>query len=144
MKFISALCAGLLFGTGLIVSGMTNPAKIQNFLDIFGQWDPSLAFVMGGAVAVTLPGYWILKRRSASLYSGDFRWPTKTTIDSKLIFGSVLFGIGWGVSGFCPGPAITSITTGANYTISAAFFVIPMLVGLALVKLYSERASRVD
>ena len=114
MNFIatlaSALVSGLLFGIGLIVSGMTNPAKIQNFLDVAGSWDPSLAFVMGGAIAVTMPAYILLRKRSAPLFAMAFQWPTATTLDTKLIGGATIFGIGWGASGFCPGPSITAVS----------------------------------
>ena len=103
MRILINLIAGILFGLGLLVSGMANPAKVLNFLDLAGMWDPSLAFVMAGAIAVTLPGYRLVFRRSAPLLSDRFRLPTSTAIDYRLILGAAVFGIGWGRSGFCPG-----------------------------------------
>ena len=100
MRLIISLLAGLLFGLGLIVSGMTNPAKVQNFLDLFGSWDPSLAFVMGGAIAVGLPGFKLAERMNKPLFADSFFKPTRSEIDKRLIGGAVLFGIGWGIGGF--------------------------------------------
>lgn len=131
MHLLSALIAGLVFGLGLIISGMANPEKIQNFLDLFGHWDPSLAFVMGGAIAVTLPGYLLLKKRSKPVLSEEFKWPTATDIDAKLLGGAALFGIGWGISGFCPGPALTSLPMAANGTF---VFTVTMLFGFSAAK----------
>lgn len=136
MKIVSALFAGLLFGAGLIISGMANPLKVQNFLDIFGTWDPSLAFVMGGAIAVTLPGYfWLRTKKQAPLFAENFQWPTRTDLDSKLLAGAAVFGIGWGIGGFCPGPALTALSTG---TISTLVFVIAMLAGLSAAKIAAK------
>lgn len=107
---LSALFAGAIFGLGIALSGMGNPAKVQNFFDIFGTWDPSLIFVMGGALIVTFIGYRVVFGvRSAPLFDLKFHLPTLTGIDAKLIGGSALFGIGWGISGFCPGGAIPAI-----------------------------------
>lgn len=129
-QLIIALFAGLLFGLGLIVSGMTNPAKVQNFLDLFGTWDPSLAFVMGGGLAVNALGYWlIVKKRSAPVFAGAFSLPSRTDLDRDLLVGAGLFGIGWGLVGFCPGPAVTAT---AIVPASALPFVGAMLVGMAL------------
>lgn len=139
MKIISALIAGLIFGVGLIVSGMVNPLKVQNFLDLFGTWDPSLAFVMGGAIAVTLPGYFLLRsKRQAPLFAEKFHWPTRTDLDGRLLAGAAIFGIGWGIGGFCPGPALTALTTGATSTIA---FVIAMLAGLSVAKVAAKNQA---
>lgn len=112
MKLLYALFTGLVFGIGIAVSGMMNPAKVLNFFDVAGTWDPSLAFVMGGAVIVTFIGYRIVWRRSAPLFGGRFQLPGSTVIDAKLIGGSALFGIGWGIAGFCPGAALPALGTG--------------------------------
>ena len=135
----AALGTGLVFGLGLIISGMTNPAKVQNFLDFTGNWDPSLAFVMGGAIAVTLPGFAWIKRYPRPLFSDVFRWPTATDLDARLLGGAALFGVGWGLSGFCPGPALTALPIGATGTL---VFVPAMLIGFMLVKL--RPAQRLD
>lgn len=132
MKSISSLIAGLIFGTGLILSGMANPAKVQNFLDVFGTWDPSLAFVMGGAIAITMPGFWLTQKRTKPLFQDAFHLPTRSDISTRLIIGASIFGIGWGLGGFCPGPAITAIPTGM---IGTSVFVFTMVVGMWLAKL---------
>lgn len=137
MNILFALISGLIFGLGLIISGMANPAKVQNFLDLFGIWDPSLAFVMGGAILVTAPGYWLVRKRSEPFFASNFQIPTRKDFDKKLILGSSIFGIGWGLGGFCPGPAITAIPYGlfGNYAIQETLiFVAAMLAGMALVK----------
>lgn len=128
---IAGLIAGLIFGLGLVISGMADPAKVLNFLDIAGTWDPSLAFVMGGAIAVTLPGYALLRRRDAPLFAQRFSWPTRNDVDAPLLSGAAMFGLGWGVSGFCPGPALTAITLAAPGTL---VFVPAMLVGMTLAR----------
>jgi len=126
-KYMFALSAGLLFGIGLIASGMTNPAKVQGFLDVFGMWDPSLALVMGGAIAVGLVAFAVAKRRTAT-WSGDAMvLATNTVIDSRLIGGGVLFGVGWGIAGFCPGPAVVALGSGLP---QASVFVGAMLAGM--------------
>jgi len=117
MKFITSLLAGLVFGLGLIISGMANPAKVQNFLDVFGTWDASLAFVMGGAIAITLPGYWLTLKRQTPFFHHTFHLPTRTDFDKRLIAGAAIFGIGWGLGGFCPGPALTALPLGASGTL---------------------------
>ncbi len=127
MQLLSALVAGIIFGLGLIVSGMTNPAKVLNFLDVFGNWDASLAFVMAGAIAVTFVGYRVLRGRAAPLFAKAFSWPTRTDINARLISGAALFGIGWGLIGLCPGPALTSATFGG---IATAIFVAAMFAGM--------------
>jgi uncharacterized membrane protein YedE/YeeE len=127
---ISLLC-GLIFGAGLIISQMSNPAKVIGFLDISGQWDPSLAFVMGGAVAVFTIAYRLALRRHAPLFDKSFRMPEKTRLDKPLIIGSLLFGVGWGFAGFCPGPAIVSSGFGDPRVWA---FVATMLAGMVLVR----------
>ena len=138
MKNLSALIAGLVFGLCLAVSGMANPAKVQNFLDLFGTWDPSLAFVMGGAILVTAPGYWLLRKRTQPLFAETFRWPTKTDIDGPLLGGAATFGIGWGLGGFCPGPAITALALGAPGTL---VFIAAMIAGILASNFVSNRAE---
>ncbi len=109
-RIISALGAGLVFGLGIAISGMGNPAKVLNFFDVFGSWDPSLVFVMGGALITTAIGYRIVFRaKSAPMFDTKFHLPTSKTIDAKLVGGSALFGVGWGISGFCPGGAIPAL-----------------------------------
>jgi uncharacterized protein len=107
-----ALASGLLFGLGLLASGMTNPAKVKGFLDLFGAWDPSLALVMAGAIAVTTLGYALARRRSTAWSGEAIDWPTTKGIDKPLILGGVLFGIGWAIAGFCPGPALVAMGAG--------------------------------
>lgn len=131
MQVFAALIAGVLFGIGLIISGMANPAKVQNFLDVFGRWDPSLAFVMAGAIVATTVGFAALRKWDRPLFSQKFSWPTATVIDARLIGGAALFGIGWGLAGFCPGPALTSLLLAAKGTL---MFVPAMLVGMWLAR----------
>jgi uncharacterized protein len=107
------LTAGLLFGAGLVLGGMTDPAKVRGFLDFGGNWDPSLALVMAGAIAAHLPAYRLIRKRSAPVLAASFQVPTRKDIDAKLLLGAALFGLGWGLGGYCPGPAVTSLTTGA-------------------------------
>lgn len=109
---ILSLVSGVLFAFGLALSQMVNPAKVLNFLDIAGDWDPTLAFVMGGALLVTIPAFrWVL-RRPEPLLGGKFHIPTRSDIDARLVIGSALFGVGWGIAGLCPGPAITALASG--------------------------------
>jgi len=118
MGVIGALAAGLLFGVGLILSGMIDPAKVQNFLDIAGAWDPSLAFVMAGAIGVAAPGFWLVRKRPAPLANAQFHVPpADAPIDRRLLIGAGVFGIGWGLAGFCPGPALASLSLGAPATL---------------------------
>ncbi len=131
MQFLMTLSAGLLFGIGLILSGMGNPAKVQNFLDLFGTWDPSLAFVMAGAIIVTMPGFWLVQKRETPLFHDAFQFPTRTDLDVRLITGAATFGVGWGLSGFCPGPALTSVPLAASGTL---IFVLAMGVGMIVAK----------
>lgn len=112
MKLIYAVFTGLVFGVGISISGMINPAKVFNFFDIAGTWDASLAFVMAGAVIVTFIGYRLVWRRNTPLLGGGFQIPTNKTIDARLVGGSAIFGIGWGIAGFCPGAAIPALGTG--------------------------------
>jgi len=112
MKFIYSLFTGLVFGIGIAVSGMMDPAKVLNFFDIVGSWDPSLAFVMGGALLVTFIGYRLVWRMPAPLFGGEFQLPKSRAIDHRLVAGSAIFGIGWGIAGFCPGAAIPALGTG--------------------------------
>ncbi len=129
---------GLLFGIGLIVSGMSNPAKVLNFLDLVGTWDPSLAFVMGGAVLVAFFGYRIVLKREMPIIGAKFDVPTRTDVDMRLIVGPALFGVGWGLGGFCPGPALTAIGLAATGTL---IFVPAMLLGMWIARLLAERRA---
>ena len=120
---------------------MADPAKVQNFLDLFGTWDPSLAFVMGGAIAVTMPGFWLVIRRNKPFFNNVFHLPSRTDLDARLITGSAIFGVGWGLGGFCPGPAITALPLAAEGTL---IFVATMLTGMAASKyVLQRRDSRV-
>jgi uncharacterized membrane protein YedE/YeeE len=124
---LGALLSGLVFGFGLVISGMTQPARVLGFLDIFGVWDPTLAFVMGAALAVSLPGFYFTRRRERPLLTARFRWPTRSEIDAPLIGGAALFGIGWGLVGLCPGPAIVNLATFLQQII---VFVVAMGAGM--------------
>ncbi len=139
MILVVNLLAGLLFGLGLLLSGMTNPAKVLNFLDVAGHWDPSLAFVMGGALIVTAIGYRLTFRRAKPILDASFHVPTSRRIDRKLVVGAMIFGAGWGLVGFCPGPALVSVALGAP----AIFVFVPaMLIGVACASwLKRERAT---
>ncbi len=129
MNRISEFFVGLLFGAGLIVSGMTDPAKVLGFLDLFGAWDPSLALVMGGAILVGVVAFAIAKKRTTTFLGGAMRLPVAREIDKSLVLGSLLFGAGWGLAGFCPGPALVSLAAGQP---KAAAFVLAMVVGMAV------------
>jgi len=126
VRLISALVAGLIFGVGLVVSQMVNPEKVLGFLDLFGQWDPSLAFVMGGALVVTAIGYRLVTRSGQPLAADKFHMPTNRTIDAKLAAGSVLFGMGWGLVGLCPGPALAALSIGG---LPVLVFLLSMFAG---------------
>ena len=129
---LSALLAGLVFGSGIAISGMANPAKVLNFFDPLGTWDPSLAFVMGGALLTTFIGYRVIfGRRQAPLFDTKFHLPTSRTIDARLIGGSALFGVGWGITGFCPGGAIPALGFAPWPT---ALFLIAMGAGILLAR----------
>lgn len=122
-----SLVSGLIFGVGLVLSGMTQPSKVINFLNVAGEWDPSLAFVMVGAIAVHMLAYVWVKRLPNPLLSASWHLPTQTTVDAPLLVGAILFGAGWGLGGYCPGPAIVSLVSGAQSTV---LFVVAMLTGM--------------
>ncbi len=121
------LVAGLLFGLGLMASGMTDPGKVIGFLDLFGTWDPSLALVMGGAIMVGVFAFAVAKKRTTTFLGGVMRVPTSTHLDKRLVLGSLMFGAGWGLAGFCPGPAMVSMADGQP---KALLFLVAMLVGM--------------
>jgi len=123
----TGLVAGLLFGLGLMASGMTDPGKVIGFLDLFGTWDPSLALVMGGAIMVGVFAFAVAKKRTTTFLGGVMRVPTSTHMDKRLVLGSLMFGAGWGLAGFCPGPAMVSMADGQP---KALLFVVAMLVGM--------------
>ena len=135
MKNIYALLAGLIFGLGLIVSGMANPEKVIGFLNIFGRWDPSLAFVLGGAIFVGVFSFKYIVKREKTLLGGSLHLSNEKSINKRLIFGSLIFGLGWGVAGFCPGPALVSLGMGS---LKGALFVIAMLAGMLVFKLVQK------
>lgn len=123
-----ALASGVLFAFGLVVSGMTSPAKVTAFLDVTGAWNPALVFVMAGAIAVYTPIVRLVRGRRAPIFGDRFHWPTASGIDARLVVGSALFGVGWGLSGYCPGPALVSLGGGSR---DVLVFVGAMLVGIA-------------
>ncbi len=132
MYVFTSFLAGLVFGLGLIISGMANPAKVLGFLDITGRWDPSLAFVMAGAIAVGLVSFVVARKRTLSFLGTEMKLATSNSIDKRLVGGSLLFGIGWGIAGFCPGPALVALGMGE---MKAATFVIAMLAGMGIFEL---------
>ncbi|MDB5623193.1 MAG: permease [Devosia sp.] len=129
LRTLSAAAIGLVFGAGIVISGMANPAKVLNFFDVLGNWDPSLLLVMGSALGVTLVGYRLVLRRSAPAFDSMFHLPTKRDLDLPLIGGSALFGVGWGIAGFCPGGAIPALGSGE---LGPAVFVAAMIGGILL------------
>jgi len=135
LRNLAALAAGLLFGLGLIISGMADPAKVLGFLDLAGQWDPSLALVMGGAIAIGLPAFTLARKRHRTLLGEPMQLPTARTIDRRLVLGSLLFGIGWGIAGICPGPALVLLGMASGKGLA---FVLAMLAGMLLFR-WSER-----
>ncbi|MDR7034100.1 YeeE/YedE family protein [Mesorhizobium sp. BE184] len=139
MSFLVNLLVGLLFGIGLVVSGMSNPAKVLNFLDPFGPWDPSLAFVMGGAVVVAFVGYRLVLKRKRPLMDSVFHLPTRKDLDRRLFAGAAIFGIGWGLGGLCPGPALTALGLTAPGVLT---FLPAMFVGLMLARSATGIESR--
>ena len=134
-RLIVAVLCGLLVGAGMVVSDMINPARVLAFLDVTGAWDPSLAFVMGGALLVAAIGYRLVWRRGAPLFGGRFQVPAGTDIDMKLVGGSALFGIGWGIAGFCPGAAIPALGTGRW---EVALFLAAVIVGFWLRRVFAS------
>lgn len=134
MRTLSALVIGLIFGLGISISGMANPAKVLNFFDIFGTWDPSLAFVMAGALAVNIPGYRLAFRRPAPVIEPRFQIPDKRVIDRRLVLGSATFGIGWGIAGFCPGGALPVIST---LEPGVLVFIAALIVGMLVARMPS-------
>lgn len=138
MLILSSLLIGLVFGLGLIVSGMANPAKVLGFLDLAGAWDPSLALVMGAAVSVGLAGFALAGKRVLSLLGAPMQLPSARHIDWRLILGSVAFGIGWGLAGFCPGPALVALGGG---NVKAVIFVLAMLCGMGIYEIFQKMAG---
>ena len=138
MYVFTSLLAGLVFGLGLILSGMANPAKVLGFLDLAGNWDPSLAFVMAGAIGVGVVSFAVARRRALSFLGAEMRLPTARHVDRRLVGGGLLFGVGWGVAGFCPGPALVALGMGEA---KAVVFVAAMLAGMAVFE-FLERARR--
>ena len=136
MLIFTSLLAGLLFGLGLIVAGMTNPAKVIGFLNLAGPWDPSLAFVMAGAIAVGTVAFLIARRRAVSLLGAAMQLPSTRDIDRRLVLGSLVFGVGWGLAGFCPGPGLVALGMGE---FKALVFVAAMLVGMGAFELLERR-----
>ena len=138
MRLLSGFIVGLVFGVGIAVSGMINPAKVLNFFDITGTWDPSLAFVMGGALVTTALGYRLVLRRDAPVIEATFKLPTARDIDARLIGGSAVFGVGWGIAGFCPGAAVPALGSGKW---EVALFVVALLAGLRVARMIIDRQA---
>lgn len=139
MRILIATLAGLVFGLGLIVSGMTDPAKVLGFLDLAGRWDPSLAFVMGGAILVGLAAFRLAGRRARSLLGETMRLPPATRIDRRLVLGSIVFGAGWGLAGYCPGPVLASLATGGA---RPWVFALAMVAGMGLFEAFERMGRR--
>jgi len=137
MHVLTALIAGLIFGIGLIISGMADPSKVLGFLDVAGKWNPSLLFVMGGAILVGLGAFRWAAKRSTTFLGDVMRLPTAQQIDRRLVLGGVTFGVGWGLAGYCPGPAVTSLLTGGAAPI---LFVIAMLSGMGIYEMLDRQA----
>lgn len=136
---LAEFCVGLLFGMGLLLSGMTNPGKVLGFLDLAGAWDPSLMLVMGGAIPISAAAFVLARRRAQSFLGSPLRLPKARQIDAPLIVGSVLFGLGWGLAGFCPGPALVSMASGQP---KALLFVGAMIAGMALFEFMDRRSAK--
>lgn len=134
-RLLPPLASGTLFGAGLALGGMTDPARVRGFLDLFGAWDPTLAFVMGGAVLVMAIAWRIQPKLANPLFAEKFSLPDRSDITAKLVFGSALFGIGWGVAGLCPGPAVAALVI---EPVSAVIFVVAMLAGMGVVRLFER------
>ncbi|MEM9627844.1 MAG: YeeE/YedE family protein [Pseudomonadota bacterium] len=139
MRLISAYLIGLVFGAGIALSGMINPAKVLNFFDVAGSWDPSLIFVMGGALLVTFVGYRLVPGREQPLLARRFQVPTNSAIDARLVGGSALFGLGWGIAGFCPGGALPALGTGRS---EVMMFVVALIAGMLLTRLAMKMSQR--
>jgi uncharacterized membrane protein YedE/YeeE len=139
MAVLTSLLAGLVFGLGLVISGMADPAKVLGFLDLAGPWDPSLALVMVGAIAVGLVAFAVAKKRTKSLLGLGLKIPTARHLDRRLVGGSLLFGVGWGVAGFCPGPALVALGMGE---LKAAIFVAAMLLGMGVFEVLERRVEQ--
>ena len=140
MRLLATYLVGLVFGLGICISGMANPAKVINFFDVAGAWDPSLGFVMGGALAVTILGYRYVLRRPAPVMAPRFLIPTRTDIDAALVAGSATFGVGWGIAGFCPGGALPVLGTGRPEVLT---FTAALVVGVAIAKFAQSRPTGV-
>src|ERR1700744_2398508 len=137
----ASFCCGLVFGAGLLISGMTEPEKVLGFLDIFGAWDATLAFVMAGAVAVAATGVGLAPRRGTPILTAKYRWPDRNDIDAPLVTGAVLFGLGWGLVGICPGPAIVNL---AGLGLPMTVFVAPMIFGMVGFALWHTPSATPD
>ena len=137
MIALASFVCGMIFGLGLLISGMTQPPIVLGFLDVFGRWDPTLAFVMAGALAVSAAGFALARRRPRPLLAAKHLWPTRTDIDRPLVVGSILFGIGWGLVGLCPGPALENL---ASLSPKVIVFVIAMAVGMIAKDVWERRA----
>lgn len=137
-KVLFALLVGLIFGAGISISGMINPTKVLNFFDIAGAWDPSLAFVMAGALLVTMIGYRIVLKRNTPVLAEQFHLPANRNLDTQLLAGAAIFGIGWGLSGFCPGGSIPALGLGQ---IEAVYFVLAMISGIGVTRLFLRRPA---
>jgi uncharacterized membrane protein YedE/YeeE len=138
MQVLMAFITGLIFGLGLILSDMTNPAKVIGFLDIAGAWNPSLAFVMGGAILIASIAFHFANARPKALLGGTMRLPTARQIDRRLVLGGLAFGVGWGLTGYCPGPAVASLASGGS---KALIFVVAMLAGMAIFEIHNRHSS---
>lgn len=138
MRLLFSLLSGLVFGIGLLISGMSNPAKVLGFLDLAGNWDPSLALVMGGAILVAMPAFWLARRRRTALLGDAMQLPTAQGIDRRLLLGSLAFGAGWGIAGFCPGPALVSLLA---LVPQAWSFAGAMLVGMLIFEALERRKA---
>ncbi len=139
MQIMTAFVTGLIFGLGLILSGMTNPAKIIGFLDILGNWDPSLVLVMLGAIVVTASSFHLTKNRQQSLFGQQIKLPKSSNVDHKLIIGSLMFGVGWGLAGYCPGPSLASVLHGGYQPL---VFVISMLIGMGIFEVFNRLSNK--
>lgn len=139
MQRVFEFFIGLVFGLGLILSGMSDPSKVLGFLDLAGLWDPSLAFVMGGAILVGVVAFAFARKRTTTFLGGALKLPTSTDIDKRLVIGSLTFGIGWGLAGYCPGPALVSLGSGQP---KALIFVVAMLAGMAIYEILQSRTGQ--